>query len=204
MRRWRLSCPLSVFDHAWLMDQLQNFASPRSKVTRMLRDGDIIRIRQGLYMLPHEDNQEPIPLYMIANLIYSPSYVSLETALQHYGLIPEHVVAITSMTSGKKRIFQTPIGRFTYAATDVKGLSVGLRWVDVSEREKYFIASPEKALVDRLRVVKTFSSKDELYAYIVEGLRIEPELLRDLDRGLVKELAEVHRKKTLKYLVELL
>ena len=105
------------FDYQALMSALSQYASPRDKVTALLRSGVIIRIKKGLYIFGRDYRREPFCRELLANLIYGPSYVSLEYALSYYGMIPERVETITSITSGRARSFVTPVGQFTYRPT---------------------------------------------------------------------------------------
>ncbi len=103
-----------VFDYQTLVGLLNEYTSPRDKITKMIREGVIVRVKKGLYIFGSELQQRPFSSVYIANLIYGPSYVSLEYALQMYSLIPERVEEITSVTSGRSKRFVTPIGTFSY------------------------------------------------------------------------------------------
>src|SRR3990167_5392690 len=78
-------------DYQFVMDCLKDYASPRAKLSRLIDEGALIRVKKGLYLLGPEFQHHPYCLELIANLIYGPSYVSLERALYIYGMIPEHV-----------------------------------------------------------------------------------------------------------------
>ena len=77
----------------------------------MVKNGTLVKIRRGLY-----ETNPNVPVYLLAGVVYSPSYISFSYALSHYGLIPEHVEICTSATFEKNRnkIFRTPFGNFTY------------------------------------------------------------------------------------------
>ncbi len=114
---------------------------------RNLESGLFTKLRNGFYILT-DSNPSP---YLIANKIYQPSYVSLEKALSHYGVIPETVYTITSITTGPTREFETPRGVFSYqhikkeAFTGYEPKNIGGTVV--------FFAEPEKALADYLYFV---------------------------------------------------
>jgi predicted transcriptional regulator of viral defense system len=74
-----------IKDSLAIMDTLNDFASPKSKLTRMIRAGEWIQIRRGLY-ISQDDKTSP---YLLAPMIYGPSYLSFEFALSYHGLIPE-------------------------------------------------------------------------------------------------------------------
>ena len=95
-----------------LLDVLEGYARPRDKITQWLNRGIIVRIKKGLYVFGESLRRKPYSRELLANLIYGPSYLSLEWALQYYGLIPERVEALTSVTTGRSRKFSTPAGLF--------------------------------------------------------------------------------------------
>ena len=81
------------------MDRLAGFRAPRNKLRRLCLDGEVVRVRKGLYVAPSFPGRVPaVDHLVLASLVYGPSYVSLETALAWHGLIPERVEEITSVT----------------------------------------------------------------------------------------------------------
>ena len=105
---------LDVFDYQVLRDALAGYGKPRDKITRLLASGEIVRVKKGLYCFGEAFRKSPICSEYLANLIYGPSYVSLDYALRLHGLIPERVEAVTSVTTRCSRGFETPLGHFTY------------------------------------------------------------------------------------------
>lgn len=100
--------------------------------------------------------------FFIANKIHEPSYISLNSALSHYGIIPEVVYATTSITTKTSREFDTPQGNFIYQRIKKSAFTgYGLSLID---KEKVLIAKPEKALADYLYFVdlKRVSLNDRL------------------------------------------
>jgi predicted transcriptional regulator of viral defense system len=116
------------------------------------------KLRNGLYSLEGERPN----LYFAANKIYRPSYVSLETALSYYGIIPETVYSITSVTSKPTRNFNALGVDFSYARIKQKAFEgytarkEGGNTVLFAEPEKaladylYFVSLGKKTLNDRL------------------------------------------------------
>ncbi|MBN1355757.1 hypothetical protein JXA40_05740 [bacterium] len=92
-----------IFDYQQLTDALSHYRKPRDKITRLLADGSIIRIKKGLYCFGEAFRKAPLHRELLANLIYGPSYVSLEYALNFHGLIPERVERVTSVTPGPSK-----------------------------------------------------------------------------------------------------
>ena len=141
------------FDYQLAMDRLAGYRAPRNKLRNLCLSGDLVRIRKGLYVAPTFPSRPPgVDPLALAPLIYGPSYVSLETALAHHGLIPERVYEITSVTSKRAKLFRTPVGRFSYRPVNesVYGYGVGLQ---PATGGAYFLAEPEKALCDRIACV---------------------------------------------------
>lgn len=109
--------------------------------------GLFLKLRNNFYLLKDSSPSH----YYIANKLYEPSYVSLETALSHYGIIPEVAYAITSITTKGTREYNTPIGSFMYQRVKKQAYTgYGLKEID---GRKAFVAEPEKALADHLYFV---------------------------------------------------
>ncbi len=94
--------PVDLPDVLWLQGYFANYANPKARISRLVRQGILYRLKRGLY-IKTEGVQNTYLLGKAANRLYGPSYVSFVYALRWYGLIPEHVAHITSATYGKKR-----------------------------------------------------------------------------------------------------
>ena len=92
----------------------QHLSSPSEKIRALEKDGQLIRLKRGLYVVSDEVSGKPVNACLCANHIYGPSYVSLQWALRWYGLIPERVHTMTSVTTKRPRVFENSLGRFTY------------------------------------------------------------------------------------------
>ena len=151
------------------------------KARRLEQEGRIIRLKKGLYVRSVEDGAETVS-ELVANHLYGPSYVSMQSALRNYGLIPERVYATQSMTIKHSRSFDTPLGRFDYFSCGVNYFPIGVSQ-HYESRMQFLIASPEKALCDLL--VKTrnleFDSTDTLLDYLENDLRFETDTLRSMN-----------------------
>ncbi|MBQ1184419.1 MAG: hypothetical protein IIX55_01795, partial [Muribaculaceae bacterium] len=121
--------------------------SPDKKVAWLEKNGYIIRLKRGLYVVNPEHSGKILSSELIANHLYAPSYISMSTALRYYGLIPEEVYTHQSMTIKHSRSFQTPIGNYDYKYISRTSFSVGVRSMHKGEYA-FLIASPEKALCD--------------------------------------------------------
>lgn len=112
------------------------------------KKGYILKLRSGHYIFADSKVTEH-GLFQIANYLYEPSYVSLESALSHYGLIPEGVYSIQSVSTRKTNQFQTPVGTFHYYKMK-NTLFFGYRLISKGGDPPFRIASLEKAVLDFL------------------------------------------------------
>lgn len=161
-------------DYVWLMSAFQDYAAPRDVITRLMQRGALVRVKKGLYVLGAAFRHRPISLELLANLIYGPSYISREYALSYYGLIPEGVNEITSMTNKRNKYFDTPVGRFDYRYLNDKKYCVGIQLVTLGENIQVLMASPEKALADLLTARKeNVRHSEQLIPILLEDYRID-------------------------------
>ena len=112
MRDLRQRVGREEFDYQALMAALPEYANPRDKVTVLLRRGDIIRVKKGFYVFGDELRRRPYSRELLANLIYGPSFVSLDSALSFHGLIPERVEVVAFRPRGDQlgRSAEVPCG----------------------------------------------------------------------------------------------
>jgi len=201
----RSRAPSEELDYGFVMDCLKEYRFPRTKLTQLLKSKSLLRVKKGVYVFGALFMRKPYSLETLANLLYGPSYISLEWALQRYGMIPERVEEVTSVTFKRTQMFQTPIGRFSYAHRPILSFSVGLIRQQQSEYQSYLMASPEKALVDQLVIRRGQVSKiSELEEILFEDFRIEEEDLQKLDIALLKKINEAYPHITITHLINLL
>jgi len=164
-----------IFDYQTLLSALKNYAYPRDKISGLLRENEIVRVKKGLYVFGQAGGTRRYSHEILANLIYGPSYVSLDYALYIYGLIPERVETITSVTLGRSKSFATPVGNFSYRKIGSKAYKTGMEQAFDETGCAYLIASPEKALVDKLQSERGLAirSQKALTRYLSDNLRIE-------------------------------
>lgn len=182
------------------MSKLYNVLNKNTKLSRDVRDGKLIKIKNGLY-----ETNPNIPGYLLAGGIYGPSYLSFDFALSYYGMIPEKVTNYTSATFGKlkKKKYSNHFGNFTYrdVPKDVYPFGIDL----IKEEDYYFqIATREKALCDKLYTLSPLPNMNELYNLIVNDLRIELESLKELDIELIEQIAGVYCSTNVSLLAKLL
>ncbi len=179
-----------IFDYPTLLTALPRYNKPRDKITRLLAGGDIIRIKKGLYSFNRALRGKAVERGYLANLIYGPSYVSLDYALSFYGMIPERVETVTSVTPRRSRLFRTPFGTFSYRMLSGSRYTLGAV-LSADTETPFLIASPEKALADKVWADKRFSGRavGDFKAYLVDDLRIPEDRLIRLDPGGMREIA---------------
>ena len=177
-----------------------------AKISYMVKKGELLRLKKGLYLLGKDYRNTPIDLISVANQLYTPSYVSFEYALSYYGLIPERVYVVTSATMRLKKVYDTPIGRFTYHPVPPQAYALGVDWLYDNVHGGKLIATPEKALCDKIRSDRSIGrlSQQKLDDYLVHDLRIDTALLGDMDTALISEIAAAYRSSNLRTLTKLI
>ena len=128
------------------------------QLDRWEKKGYLRKIRRGYYMLGQQEVNQSF-LFLVANKIYAPSYISLQSALKYYGLIPEEVFSIVSVSSRKTTQLSTPVGNFSYRRIK-PGLFWGYRLVTWQNRG-FLIAEPEKAILDFLYLHPQLTTSDD-------------------------------------------
>lgn len=186
-----------VFDYQILEFYLRDLRKPRDKISALLAEKKIIRIKKGLYVFGEQWRFAPLNLEVIANLIYGPSCISFEYALSSYGMIPERTVVVTSLSLGKTKNFHTPIGNFEYRAIDAMKFKVGIEYRDLGKEGGYFIASREKALADLVYRTTGIRSLNQLRHYLFEEMRIDESIFKELDANKLEEIAKVYNKQSI-------
>lgn len=188
----RQKTDLEEIDYSYVIDCLEEHRAARAKITRMLKAGELIRVKKGLYVFGESYRRRMYSLEILANKIYGPSYVSLEYALSFYGMIPEYVSEVTSITSKRKRAYATPVGRFSYTPLPLALYAIGYTLALISDDREALIASPEKALADLLYVRKIkISNEVELEQLLFEDLRLDSSQVLDLDVKMLTEILDV-------------
>ncbi|CAN5269492.1 hypothetical protein BH10PSE19_BH10PSE19_23010 [soil metagenome] len=179
-------------DYLFLKNALKSYRSPRAKISALLRDQVLIRVKKGLYVFGPEYAQKPFVKETLANLIYGPSCISLEYALSFYGFIPERVTTITSITNKKDKFFATPVGNFSYRYLHSNKYSVGITQILYDQTHPILIATPEKALADKILLTTPnlkLTNQKELLEFLYDDLRISDEKIKSLNKNLFNEIA---------------
>ena len=172
-----------------------NITSANRKVANLEKEGRIIRLKRGMYVVNPNESGKLLSLGLIGNLLYGPSYVSMLTALREYGLIPERVEVIESMTTHLTVSFENPVGTFEYHHCAKDYYSIGITQRE-EEEVTYLIATPEKALCDYivstprlpLRFIK------DTYIFLEEDLRLDMDAFMKMNVDVFRQCAAVSKK----------
>jgi predicted transcriptional regulator of viral defense system len=138
-----------VFESGLLLACDGNPNNIRRQLSRWVRAGRIYQLRRGVYSLaPPYQKVKPHP-FVVANRMVPASYVSCQSALAHYNLIPEYVPVVISVTTVRPARWTTPLGTYIYRHVR-PGLFSGYRQLSFGPAQVAFVARPEKALLDLL------------------------------------------------------
>ena len=170
----------------------------RPQLSDWISRGYITPLAGGYYVLADIQIDESL-LFMLANLIYEPSYISRESALAYYQVIPESVLGMTSTCSRKTRQFDTQWGVFSYRSIK-PSLMFGYEVIEKGQNTKFKIAKMEKAVLDYLYWNPDLQSEEDL-----EGLRWNTGLISSLnDNPLFWKYLRIFNNKTLDRRVKIL
>ena len=168
----RLVAGEPVFSSGLLLSGDVSTAQVRLQLTRWVQAGRLLRLRRGLYALaPFCRKVEPHP-FVVANALHPGSYVSLQAALAWYGVIPEHVPAVTSVGPGRPETVVNPLGAFHLHHLDTK-LMFGYTLTEVAPGQHAFVATAEKALLDLGHLTPGADSPRWLREMRCEGLDVD-------------------------------
>lgn len=170
----------------------------RNNFTRWTKKGYLIKLRQGYFAFPEYRSKTDFAYY-IANRIYWPSYISLHTALAFYGIIPEAVIQITSVSALKTAAFINGFGEYSYRNIK-ETLIFGYDLKPMADKRTIQFAKPEKALLDLLYLYPFYDSEAEM-----EELRLDESFMSDnLNIELLWTYCERFQSKALKKRLKLL
>lgn len=193
--------------HQLLRSLLQDYKRPNDKIHELISAGIIEPVKKGLYLPTVKISEKRTEPFLLANHILGPSYVSFDSALSHYGLIPERVFEISSATTKSSRRFDTRTGTFSFTRMPLPYYSFGIRQLEVSEKQNVLIASPEKALFDKIINTAGLKLRSKMAAseYLMENLRMDEEQLKELDtKSMETWLGDSPKRASLTYIIKLI
>ncbi len=182
-------------DFSALSSMMPNITSPRNKIALLEKSGQIVRLKRGLYLVSPHVSGVTLSTELIANHIYGPSYVSLESALRFYGLIPESVYEVRSMCTKRSRDFENSIAQFTYTQCPANYFSIGINQIN-NDNYSFLIASPEKALCDLIAYTPKLNPRflSSMRKFLEEDLRLDMECFYKMNVEIFQECAKVSKK----------
>ena len=172
-----------------LLDILADYNRPHDKIDELVKQKMLLQVKRGLYLAgPRLKVASPEPV-LVANHLYGPSYVSLDTALSYWGLIPEKVYEVTSVCTRKSKTYNTKAGRFSYRYMRLPYYSFGIKQVVLTKRQTVLMASPEKALCDKIITTSgvLLRSTKQTSELLIEDFRIDKKMLRSLDANAISK-----------------
>jgi len=172
------------------------YKSPRNKIANLEIEGKLIRLKKGLYVVSPDVSGKLLSTELIANHIYGPSYISMESALRYYGVIPESVHIVRSMTTKRSRVFENSISRFDYITCSEEYYPIGINQ-KIGDDYSFLIASSEKALCDLIAYTPEVRPRfiNALLSYLEEDIRLDMEAFYKMDVEIFRECAEFGKKK---------
>ncbi len=183
-----------------LLQELHNYAAPRSKISRMVDSGELFPITKGLY-----ETKADTPAQLLAGSIYGPSYISFEYALHYHGIVQDTANTVTCATfdKKKKKRYENLFGVFTYRDVPSEAFPCEVKVIQ-DGNYSYRIATPEKALCDLLYTLGPVPNAEKLFYVLTNELHIKEETLTNLDRQTVGFLSEKYHTTNIKRLCTLL
>lgn len=181
-----------------ILDLLSEYQSPNDKISELIKSKALISVRRGLYIVgPKTDLPTPEP-FLIANHLRGPSYVSLESALSYWSMIPERAYEISSVTIKTSKLYKTPVGRFSYRQLKTPYYSYGIKNIRHSSKQSILVASPEKALCDKIVLTPKIHLRSitQTQDFLMEDLRMDSEVLSTLDTKVMESWIENAPKKS--------
>ena len=170
----------------------------RNNLGRWVTQGYLIRLRQGYYAFPEYRESTEFALHF-ANVIYKPSYISLHTALSFYGIIPEAVPQITSVTTLKTIRFSNDFGEYSYKNIKPE-MMFGYDLKEMEGGRRIMFATPEKALADILYLYPFYDTERE-----IEELRLDESYMEEeLNTERLREFSDRIGSKALSNRIEML
>lgn len=164
-----------LFTSAMLMAGRESPEDIRRQLNRWCHAGKVQQLRRGVYVLaPPYAAKRPHP-FVVANALRKGSYVSLQSALGYYGMIPEHVPVTTSVTTGRPERLSTPLDDFTFRHLKLERF-FGYRRIEVAPGQHALLAVPEKALIDLL-----YFAEGSDQEHCLRELRVEKAPKLDVD-----------------------
>ncbi len=196
-----------IIDYATLKSILINnaYKAINDKISYLKKKGIIIPLKKGLYVHKSGYFNNVVSNEIIANNLMGPSYISFDYALSYFGLIPERVYELTSVTTKRSKTFETAFGVFSYKQIKKELFSTGII-IETSAKGNFVIAGKEKALCDKVYFSKNINitSKKMMLEYLEDDLRIDFDELDRLKIDIVEKYYAISKSKKISLLIKTL
>lgn len=178
-RVFLLSPPGGLFDSAVIRNLFPESTEGalKAQVNRALKNREIFRLKSGLYCLAQEYRNSELHPFSIAGMLYSPSYISLESALSYHSLIPEMVYDVTSVSALRSRSYETVIGNFSFTKIPTNNFKANVSAERFNDNGWAFIAGPLRAIADLVYLRKEITWQTDRLGFLLDSLRMEEEEL---------------------------
>ena len=165
-----------------LLGLLRGYSRPYDKIGEMVHQGFLLQVRKGLYVTTTLVNPVMPEKFLIANHLYGPSYVSIDSAMSFWGLIPEKVFEITSVTVRPTRKIDTLDTVYSFLHIPKHYYALGIQSVALTEKQTVMMACPEKCICDKIVTTSGINlrSRNQALEFLTEDLRIDAEHLSTL------------------------
>jgi hypothetical protein len=180
-----------------LLHLLKDYKRPIDKIHELVKAGKLESLKRGFFIPGKKLNISAPEPFLIAHHLYGPSYVSFDSALAYWGMIPEKVSEFHSATIAHYKIFRTPSGRFTYTHLPLPWYSYGIQQVTLAINQNALVASQEKALCDK--IISTpglqLRSPKQTAILLIDNLRIEKQALKQINHHEIEKWVDYAPKK---------
>jgi len=188
-----------------LLGILKEYRRPYDKIMEWVGKGYLSQVRKGLYVTTDKISPKSPEPFLIANHLYGPSHISLDSALFHWGLIPERVFETTSVTNrASKKVIA--LGRtYSYTHLPMPYCAVGIRRLEITAAQSVLIAGPEKCLCDKIVATPGIQLRSQRQAktYLLDDLRIDRDVVRQFDtREMMKWVSIAPKRESIGTLIE--
>jgi hypothetical protein len=190
-----------------LLSLLKEYKRPFDKIAELVRQQMLTPVKRGVFIPGPALKLTPPEPFLLANHLAGPSYISFETALSYWQLIPEKVFETASATTGLSKLFDTPAGRFSYRHLPLPYYSFGQQTLPLTENQFAIIASAEKAICDKIIATPglIFRSPGNLRQWLTEDMRMERAALQKLNiMAIGSWLKHTPKKRSLQMLIQTL
>ena len=183
-----------------LLDEFSAYQDPFGKISRLCEKGNLHQLTRGIY-----ETDGSTPGYTLAPVLYGPSYLSFDYALSQHGLIPEAVHEYTSATcgKGKKKQYHNDFGDYSYRDVPVSAFPFETKLI-TENGYTYSLATPEKALCDKLYTLSPIKNLTELRELLLINLRIDEDELKNLNAETIDELSRFYKCNNIRFLSKFL